>query len=76
MDLTALSACPTCRVDLARADHCHAPLVEHHDGTIACLDACALPRAAHDLTLGCARLEDGCCAPPAALDTLPLPAAA
>ncbi|MBA2495976.1 MAG: hypothetical protein H0V33_02575 [Acidimicrobiia bacterium] len=72
----AVSACPSCPVDRAWADHCHAPLIEHHDGTVGCLDACLLPRAAHDLSLGCAEAEDGCCAPPAALDPLFLPAAA
>jgi hypothetical protein len=71
-----VSACPTCPVDLARADHCHGPLLEHHDDTVECLDACALPRAAHDLTLSCADLEVGCCGPPAALEPFPLPAAA
>ncbi len=74
--VAAVIACSNCPVDLERADHCHEPLVQHHDGTVECLDSCMLPRAAHDLVLGCAEVEDGCCAPPAALDALRLPVAA
>ena len=45
-------------------DHCHAVLVEHADGTLACL-VCATPtRFTHDFVEPCG---DGCCWPAIAL---------
>jgi hypothetical protein len=50
--------CTTCELGLA---HCHAPVVEHHDGTFECLDGCPGPRAVHDVVVACVEVGLGCC---------------
>ena len=50
-----------CILDL---DHCHAPVLLHHDGTGTCVDGCGRSLAAHDDVIDCIDLgPPGCCTP-------------
>jgi hypothetical protein len=56
-----MDTCTLCTLGL---DHCHAPVLVHHDGTGTCVDGCGRPLSAHDDTIDCADLgPPGCCAP-------------
>ena len=50
-----MTGCSTCDLGL---EHCHAPIVEHRDGTYECLDGCGGPRAIHDDVLVAAVFDD------------------
>jgi hypothetical protein len=59
LDLDLDATCAACELDL---EHCHAVLLEHHDGTVTCVDGCGLPRLAHLDVLECAEHgPPGCC---------------
>jgi hypothetical protein len=40
-----MTGCTPCDLGL---DHCHAPILEHPDGTFECIEGCGGPRAIHD----------------------------
>lgn len=43
--MNATTVCITCELGL---HHCHAPIVEHDDGSYECVAGCGGPRAIHD----------------------------
>lgn len=55
-----MTGCTPCDLGL---DHCHAPILEHLDGTFECVAGCGGPRSIHDDVL----VDDAAAADPMVL---------